>query len=260
MLQPSSFDRAGGVDRVVLPEQPEEPCDARERRVRARAGIAAVDALLEVLEQGRDGAGEKVEAEILVRWLGEVESSGLVVPPAVSSATTAAELNEGLLDWQEELLDTAYPRRAIPPREGDALQGVFGEVVRMAGRESQTTAGGRVSPGSLAAHTHRPRWHHPVRRPVLWAARPSIRLALVPEAGTPQRADTVQTGRDPNGLTEREVTVLRVVAEGLTNAQVANRLHLSEHTVAAHLRSIFRKTDVASRSGATRYALEHGLT
>jgi DNA-binding NarL/FixJ family response regulator len=53
--------------------------------------------------------------------------------------------------------------------------------------------------------------------------------------------------------------VLRVVAEGLTNAQVGRRLHLSEYTVAAHLRSIFRKIDVASRSAATRYALEQGL-
>jgi DNA-binding NarL/FixJ family response regulator len=61
-------------------------------------------------------------------------------------------------------------------------------------------------------------------------------------------------------LTDREVGVLRIVAEGLTNAQVANRLHLSEHTVAAHLRSIFGKIGVSSRSAATRYALEHGLT
>jgi DNA-binding NarL/FixJ family response regulator len=63
-----------------------------------------------------------------------------------------------------------------------------------------------------------------------------------------------------DGLTDREVGVLRVVAEGLTNAQVAKGLHLSEHTVAPHLRSIFRKTGVASTSAATRYALEHGLT
>jgi DNA-binding CsgD family transcriptional regulator len=41
---------------------------------------------------------------------------------------------------------------------------------------------------------------------------------------------------------------------------VAGRLHLSEHTVAAHLRSIFRKIGVASRSAATRYAIENGLT
>ena len=260
MLQPSSFDRAGGVDRVVHPDRAEVPCGARERRVHARAGIAAVDALLEILEQRRGEESEKVEAEILLRWLGESEIRGLVVPLALSSATTAAQLKERLLEWQEELLETAYPRRADPPGDGDGLHGVFGESAQMAGRVSLTTSGGRVPPDGVAAHTHRHRWHHPTRRSALWSARPSIRLALLPETESPRVTETVRAGRDPNGLTEREVAVLRVVAEGLTNAQVAHRLHLSEHTVAAHLRSIVRKTNVASRSGATRYALEHRLT
>jgi DNA-binding CsgD family transcriptional regulator len=236
MLQPSTFDRVGGVDRVGPPDA-EGSCAARERRVRARAAIAAVDAFLEVLEQRRDGARERIDADLLLRWLWDLENMGLVAPVAVSGATTAAQLNEGLLDWQEELLDVAYPRRVIP-----------------------MTAGGRVPPGHVVGHTHRRRWHPPPRRAALWSARPSIRLAVLPDAEAPRGADTMRAGRDPNGLTERELTVLRVVAEGLTNAQVAHRLHLSEHTVAAHLRSIFRKTDVASRSGATRYALEHGLT
>ena len=48
-------------------------------------------------------------------------------------------------------------------------------------------------------------------------------------------------------LSPREIEVAGMVAEGLTNAQVANRLHLSEHTVAAHLRSIFGKIGVSSR-------------
>src|SRR5690348_6223127 len=104
MLQPSTFDRAGGVDRVGPPDA-EESCDARERRSRARAGIAAVDAYLEALEQRRDGAGETIDADLLRRWLWDLENIGLVAPAAVSRATTAGHLNEGLLDWQEELLD-----------------------------------------------------------------------------------------------------------------------------------------------------------
>ena len=63
----------------------------------------------------------------------------------------------------------------------------------------------------------------------------------------------------PDGLTAREVEVLRLVAEGLTDAQVAERLVVSLRTVHAHLRSIYRKLDVRSRSAATRYAVEHGL-
>jgi predicted ATPase/DNA-binding CsgD family transcriptional regulator len=64
--------------------------------------------------------------------------------------------------------------------------------------------------------------------------------------------------RRDDRLTERELDVLRLVAEGLTNREVARRLVLSERTVHAHLRSTFRKLGVSSRSAATRYALDHG--
>ena len=63
----------------------------------------------------------------------------------------------------------------------------------------------------------------------------------------------------PEGLTAREVEVLALVAEGLTDAEVAERLVVSIRTVHAHLRSIYRKLDVRTRSAATRYALQHDL-
>ncbi|MGN6814248.1 MAG: helix-turn-helix transcriptional regulator [Thermomicrobiales bacterium] len=63
----------------------------------------------------------------------------------------------------------------------------------------------------------------------------------------------------PGGLTAREVEVLRLVAQGLTNAQVADRLFLSPRTVGRHLDSIYSKLAVSSRAAATRFALEHGL-
>jgi ATP/maltotriose-dependent transcriptional regulator MalT len=63
----------------------------------------------------------------------------------------------------------------------------------------------------------------------------------------------------PAGLTSREVEVLGLVAEGLTNAQVAQRLFLSPRTVHRHLNSIYRKLKVNSRAAATRFALERGL-
>ena len=53
--------------------------------------------------------------------------------------------------------------------------------------------------------------------------------------------------------------MLRLVAAGLTDAQVAERLFVSPHTVNAHLRSIYGKLGVSSRSAATRVALDHGL-
>ena len=63
----------------------------------------------------------------------------------------------------------------------------------------------------------------------------------------------------PAGLTTREAEVLELVAQGLTNAQVAQRLFLSPRTVDTHLTSIYHKLGVGSRSAATRFALDHGL-
>jgi predicted ATPase/class 3 adenylate cyclase/DNA-binding CsgD family transcriptional regulator len=63
----------------------------------------------------------------------------------------------------------------------------------------------------------------------------------------------------PDGLTAREVEVLRLVAQGLTNEQVAEQLIISPRTVNTHLTSIFSKIGVSSRGAATRYAIEHNL-
>ncbi|QBR92272.1 helix-turn-helix transcriptional regulator [Nocardioides euryhalodurans] len=63
----------------------------------------------------------------------------------------------------------------------------------------------------------------------------------------------------PAGLTAREVEVLRLVASGRSNAQIAAELVLSEKTVARHLSNIFGKLDVGSRTAATAYAFAHGL-
>ncbi|MGI8643490.1 MAG: tetratricopeptide repeat protein [Thermomicrobiales bacterium] len=63
-----------------------------------------------------------------------------------------------------------------------------------------------------------------------------------------------------SGLSSREIEVLRLVAQGLTNRQIADQLFLSQRTVHAHIYTIFRKIDVSSRSAATRFALEHHLT
>ncbi len=53
--------------------------------------------------------------------------------------------------------------------------------------------------------------------------------------------------------------MLRLVAQGLTNPQIAEQLILSPHTVNNHLRSILSKLGVTSRNGATRFAVEHKL-
>ena len=60
-------------------------------------------------------------------------------------------------------------------------------------------------------------------------------------------------------LTDRECEVLRYVATGRTNREIAAELVISEHTVARHLQNIFMKLGVSSRAAATAYAYEHGL-
>jgi DNA-binding CsgD family transcriptional regulator len=78
--------------------------------------------------------------------------------------------------------------------------------------------------------------------------------ALASQFGAP-----ATTGSLPFGLTQREAEVLRLVAEGLTDAAVADRLYISPRTVSQHLRSVYAKIGVSSRSAATRLAMENGL-
>ena len=63
----------------------------------------------------------------------------------------------------------------------------------------------------------------------------------------------------PGGLTERELSILRLVAEGLSNLDIASRLYVTEQTVKFHLSNIYRKLGVGNRTEATRYAYRNGL-
>jgi DNA-binding CsgD family transcriptional regulator len=83
----------------------------------------------------------------------------------------------------------------------------------------------------------------------------------IPSAPEPQRGRRASSTGDvyPADLTAREVEILREVAAGLTNEQIATRLFLSAHTVQTHLRSIYSKLGGTNRTGATRFAHEHGL-
>jgi len=84
------------------------------------------------------------------------------------------------------------------------------------------------------------------------------RLGAAPEAA--RAAELLgEVDELPRGLTAREAEVLRLVATGKTNRDIAVELVISEHTVARHLQNIFAKLDVSSRAGATAFAFEHGL-
>jgi DNA-binding NarL/FixJ family response regulator len=61
------------------------------------------------------------------------------------------------------------------------------------------------------------------------------------------------------GITESELRVLRALAQGLSNKQIAAQLFITEQTVKFHLTNIYRKLDVSNRTEATRFAYQHGL-
>ncbi|MET9832630.1 LuxR C-terminal-related transcriptional regulator [Streptomyces sp. NPDC006385] len=85
------------------------------------------------------------------------------------------------------------------------------------------------------------------------------RLGAVPDVRRAAALLADVRRRQPGGLTEREIQVLRLVAAGRTNRAIAAELVISEHTVARHLNNIFAKLDVSSRAAATAYAYRHGL-
>jgi len=75
-----------------------------------------------------------------------------------------------------------------------------------------------------------------------------------------ESAKIIETAKTAAGhLTAREIEVLRLVADGLTDPQIAERLVLSIRTVNAHLRSIYNKLDVNTRTAAAKWAMENGL-
>jgi ATP/maltotriose-dependent transcriptional regulator MalT len=88
------------------------------------------------------------------------------------------------------------------------------------------------------------------------ALRTFTELGAVPAR---QEAEKLLNRGTPGGLTGRELEVLRLVAAGNSNTEIAHRLVLSDKTVARHLTNIFAKLDVPSRTAAVAYAHDHDL-
>jgi DNA-binding NarL/FixJ family response regulator len=77
-----------------------------------------------------------------------------------------------------------------------------------------------------------------------WSSSPPAPATVVPAA---------------HGLTRRELEILRLVADGSSNGQLAKKLWVTEQTVKFHLSNIYRKLDVANRTEASRWAQLNGL-
>jgi DNA-binding NarL/FixJ family response regulator len=91
------------------------------------------------------------------------------------------------------------------------------------------------------------------------AAQEKAMISSPMPARTASAPPTKTSPTSPAGLTAREVEILRLVAQGLSDAQVAEQLVISPRTVNWHLTSIYNKLGVSSRSAATCYAIEQKL-
>jgi len=88
-------------------------------------------------------------------------------------------------------------------------------------------------------------------------ARPGMQAARAGELAS--KPEAAATGEAAPALTPRELEVLKLVAQGLSNPDIAQRLILSEHTVRRHLANILRKLDLSSRTAAAAWGVRTGL-
>jgi DNA-binding NarL/FixJ family response regulator len=89
---------------------------------------------------------------------------------------------------------------------------------------------------------------------------PEVTAMLLAGTASRQEAKPAASVELPDGLTAREAEVLKLLAAGLSNGEIADELIISEHTVKTHINHVFAKTSSRDRAQAIRYAHEHQLT
>jgi len=81
----------------------------------------------------------------------------------------------------------------------------------------------------------------------------------VPRGARPGPKTTDTNGAGAGLLTPRELEILRLASDGLSNSEMAKQLWVTDQTIKFHLSNIYRKLEVSNRTGASRWAREHGL-
>jgi DNA-binding NarL/FixJ family response regulator len=247
------------------------PPSSPDRRVRTILMTDVVGSTQTVEHIGDRQWGEVVaehervtRAEIALFGGEELDTTGDGFFVAFESATPAIRCALVLLDRLAELNLTI--RAGIHTGEVESVEGsVRGIALHIASRIGTSANPGEILVSSTtrelaagAGLTFTDRGEH-----LLKGVSEPRRLyaAADPEAG--RRGGAPRFPRPaseyPAGLTAREVDVLRLVAVGLSDAEVAEQLVVSVRTVNAHLRSVYRKVGVHSRAAAGRFAEETGL-
>jgi DNA-binding NarL/FixJ family response regulator len=162
--------------------------------------------------------------------------------PGLDGATATAQVRERLPGTQVLVLTTYADEAAIL----SALRaGALGYLTKDASAEQIEAAVRAVHAGQ----TH---------------LDPAVQARLVAAVTSPSPGpapdQASHPGPPPAGLTSREAEVLTLLASGLSNAEIAQQLFLSNATVKTHINRIFAKTGARDRAQAVRFAYQHGLT
>ncbi len=210
---------------------------ADDQRV-VRDGLAMLVSLID----GVDVVGSASDGEEAIR-LAEAHRPDVIMMdlrmPHVDGITATARLSEHLPDARVLVLTTYADDASILP----ALRaGARGYLTKDASAEQIEAAIRAVHAGQ----THL----DPTVQEHLVAA-----VTSQPPAASPAEPG----GKPPGGLTAREAEVLTLLASGLSNTEIAQRLFLSNATVKTHINRIFAKTGARDRAQAVRYAYQHGL-
>ena len=88
---------------------------------------------------------------------------------------------------------------------------------------------------------------------------PRVHDTLLAATAAPPAPEPTPAAPTPDGLTQRELEILRLIARGLTNPEIAAQLYLSNHTVKTHISRIFAKTGSRDRAAAIGYAHRHDI-
>jgi DNA-binding NarL/FixJ family response regulator len=224
--------------------------------------------LLTWLARGRTAAAIPAVRRLLAEAQGAVQRSWLL--PAAVQVMVAAQLPDEARHYSDEFsgIASAFGNSALQAAAAYAAaavelaSGEMEEALRQARDSSRLwseigspyeTARARV----LVARALRELGDEDSARSELAVARGSFaELGAAPAA---DEVDRLLHRARPGGLTEREVEVLKLVAEGRSNPDIARALVLSQKTVERHMSNIFTKLAVPSRTAAAAYAHEHGL-
>jgi DNA-binding NarL/FixJ family response regulator len=209
---------------------------ADDQRV-VREGLATLLGLLPGIEVVATAADGEDVLELAARHVPDVVLMDLRMPRCDGVEATR-RLRESNADTRVIVLTTYADDRSVV----EALRaGARGYLTKDAGADEIQQAISAVVRGAAAID---PAVHHHVVQAVAAGESPD---------------DAVAPPSLPAGLTPREAEVLRLVAEGLTNAEIAARLVVSEATVKSHINHVFTKTGVRDRAQAVTYAYQNGL-